>query len=284
MADSSALAVAGMRIENGAFVADFDAMEVAARAYAAQFDGMEIKTEADRKAAKKIRTDINDRIKEIDRARIDLGRAYDRPKAEFDARCKAVMAILREQGDYVRDGLARKDAEFLADRERMLAEEYEGLAPQLAEVIPLRAYTDSNSRLLGRSTSDAAAARKLADMVEQAVADRAALAESGVEFAVEADMEFCRTLSLPAALAKNAALAAAKREREAHEQAMRELHRKVESAPEPDPAPQPAKEQPAEAAKRWAIEFAGTRAQAERVAACLREMGIRGQIRALGDV
>ncbi|MEG1246512.1 DUF1351 domain-containing protein [Gordonibacter sp.] len=279
---TNALAVIDMDFDGNIFKADFDGMEKAARLYAKQFDNLPIVTEDDRKQAKTFKADINNRIKEINASRIALYKRYDEPKAPFTARCDGIIAILNEQAEYIDAGLKRKDKEFLGHREALLLQEYEAIAKELMPHIPLDVFTRADTKLLGRTRDDEKACKALGDMIITAVRDREAIKASCQEFHVEADMEYCRTLDIHAALDKNKQLADGRMRREEHERMMREVALVDEPAPEPKQEIKPAPSHYPSPAKRkgepvceWCFGFLATRSQAESLAAYARTLGIK---------
>lgn len=279
--DTNALAVIDMNFDGNVFHADFDAMEMAARAYAEQFDNLPIVTEDDRKEAKKIHGDINSKIREIDSARIAMYREYDKPKAPFTEKCNSIIAILREQAKYIDDGLKRKDAEFHDHREALLLQEYEAAAKELMPHIPLDVFTVKEPKLLGRTWGDVKACNTLLDMIETAVSDRKTIKASCQEFHVEADIAYCKTLNLSAALDHHRNLVESRRELDEHERRMRDVSLVDEPKPEPAPISKPAQPAYPTPAKRkseplqsWSFDFIGTRTQAEQLAKCAREIGV----------
>lgn len=278
---TNALAVIDMSYDGNVFSADFNAMEKAARAYAKQFDDLPIITESDRKEAKSIKAEINNRIKEVNAARIDLYRRYDQPKEDFTAKCNGVIAILREQADYIDAGLKRKDDEFRAHREAMLLQEYEATAKELMPHIPLSVFTARETKLLGRTWDDAKACKALFSMIEKAVECRESIKETCKEFHVEADMAYCQTLDILAAISRHQQLVEQRRRLEEHERKMRDAALVDDPKPEPAPESKPVQASYPSPAKRkgepvmdWNFDFRGTRTQAEQLARFAREIGV----------
>lgn len=278
---TNALAVIDMSYDGNVFSADFKAMEKAARAYAKQFDNMQIVTDDDRKRAKDIRADINGRIKEINSARIALYKKYDEPKFDFTAKCNAVIAILEEQSKYIDDGIKRKDEEFRATREALLSQEYEATAKELMPHIPLDVFTSRESKLLGRTWDDRKACNFLVGMIVNAIEDRDMIKANCQEFHVEADMAYCQTLDLRAALDRHTQLVEQRKQREEHERLMRDVALVDDPKPEPAPENKPVQASYPTPAKRrgepvqdWIFNFRGTRTQAEQLAESAREIGV----------
>ena len=278
---ANALAVIEMNYDGNVFSADFDAMERAALAYAKQFDNLPIITEDDRKIANGIKSDINGRIKEINAARIALYKQYDEPKTDFTAKCNGIISILEVQAQYIDDGLKRKDEEFHSQREALLLQEYEATAKELMPHIPLEVFIGREPKLLGRTWGDVKACKELAETIITAVRDRETIKASCQEFHVDADMEYCRTLDIRAALDRHKQLVEQRKQREEHESLMRDValvdEPKREQAGESKPVqpsyPIPAKRK-GEPLQDWCFDFRGTKSQAVQLAERAREIGV----------
>lgn len=268
-----------MRIENGSFVADWDAMELAARKYVEKFDGMEIVTDDDRKAAKKIRADLKNKISDIERARIDLGKSYDAPKFAFNDQCKKLTGIISDQIAYIDKRLKEMDEEFARDRRNALNGEYEGAAPDLMELIPLDVFLGKNPKLMGRSITESKACKTLDDMIVQAVEDRETIRNSGLQYADECDRVYCETLDIKRAISRNSELIEAERARTAHAVKSEAVDRAVHSASVVKPIPRQndrlmdePKSEPE--LMDWRFDFTSSRAVAEQIARYARSLGV----------
>lgn len=270
-----------MGSESGALSADFDAMKVAAIEYVRRFEGMEIVTDEDRKAASRVRSDLNSKIDAIERARIDAFKAYDAPKTAFKAKCDEVKQVIRDQIAVIDRRLAEMDAKFAEGRRSALLAEYEALAPDLIEAIPLDVFAKRESRLLGRTWSESNAISKLGDMVRAAVSDRESIRAASPRFATAADQHYCEHLDLSAALAEAKRLAdeAAARERHAEqmqrEEAQREARAMVRAADEDALRRGGRRAKAAVGAVRdWEFRFRATKAQATMVAEYATSLGV----------
>lgn len=227
------------------------------------------------KALKGLRADVNKAANAIDGKRKDMDRAVKGAMSEADGALNALRDRLKEV--YAKTGrrIEEADAIWLQGRTALLRHEYEGAAPDLAELIPLDAFAAREPKLLQKSWKGPKACDKLDEMIAEAVADRKRLAESDLAHPVEADAVFCRTLDLKAALDEDRRLKVAEAAKQAHLAASRQLQEQVEArrereAPKPEPAPQ----EPPEALSRWTISFTGTEAQAAEVKALMVRLGV----------
>lgn len=279
MSESTDIMKIDMRIENGFFVADWDAMELAARKYVEKFDGMEIVTEDDRKAAKKIRAELKSKITDIERARVDLGKSYDAPKFAFNDQCRKLTGIISDQINHIDKRLKEMDEAFAVDRRNALEREYEGVAPDLMALIPLDAFIGKNPKLMGRSIVETKACKTLDNMIVQAVEDRETIRNSGLQYADECDRMYCETLDLKRAISRNSELIEAERARAAHAVKSEAVDRAVHSAPVVKPIPRQnarlgdeLKGEPE--LTDWRFDFTASRAVAEQIARYARSLGV----------
>lgn len=227
------------------------------------------------KALKGLRADVNKAANAIDGKRKDMDRAVKGAMSEADGALNALRDRLKEV--YAKTGrrIEEADAIWLQGRTALLRHEYEGAAPDLAELIPLDAFAAREPKLLQKSWKGPKACDKLDEMIAEAVADRKRLAESDLAYPVEADAVFCKTLDLKAALDEDRRLKVAEAAKQAHLAASKQLQEQVEArrereAPKPEPAPQ----EPPEALSRWTISFTGTEAQAAEVKALMVRLGV----------
>lgn len=227
------------------------------------------------KALKGLRADVNKAANAIDGKRKDMDRAVKGAMSEADGALNALRDRLKEV--YAKTGrrIEEADAIWLQGRTALLRHEYEGAAPDLAELIPLDAFTAREPKLLQKSWKGPKACDKLDEMIAEAVADRERLAESDLAYPVEADAVYCETLDLKAALDEDRRLKVAEAAKQAHLAASRQLQEQVEArrereAPKPEPAPQ----EPPETLSRWTISFTGTEPQAAEVKALMVRLGV----------
>lgn len=231
------------------------------------------------KQLKALRADVNKVAKAIDDKRKAMDREIKGAVAEADGALNSLrdrmLAIYRESGKQIDEAAERQKQARL----NLLAREYEAVAPDLVALIPLESFVKKEPKLVSRDkrfTGDKAC-DMLDAMIADAVHDRARLREGDVAFSDEADMVYCRTLDLRAALDENDRLKKQKAEREAHKAAAARLDAAVGKAHEApaaanQPAPEPAQRKPAPApqeapapVKTWRLEFDATRSDAERV-------------------
>lgn len=227
------------------------------------------------KALKGLRADVNKAANAIDGKRKDMDRAVKGAMSEADGALNALRDRLKEV--YAKTGrrIEEADAIWLQGRTALLRHEYEGAAPDLAELIPLDAFAAREPKLLQKSWKWPKACHGLDEMIAEAVADRKRLAESDLAYPVEADAVFCRTLDIKAALDEDRRLKVAEAAKQVHLAASKQLQEQVEArrgqeAEKPKPAPQ----EPPEALSRWTISFTGTEAQAAEVKALMVRLGV----------
>ena len=268
-----------VRIENlddiDAFVSDIERF----------FGGVEIDVDDQEqvKQLRDLRADINKVAKAIDDGRKGMDKAINGAMAEADAALNA----LRDRVKSVYDATG-KQIDEAAERQKqarinILAGEYEAVAPDLMELIPLEVFIAKNPKLVSRDkrfTGDKAC-DLLDEMIADAVHDRERIREA--EYATEADMAYCRTLDIRAALDENDRLKREKAERESHEQAATRLdiavgraHEAVMAANEAEADKEPPKPEtpPQKPSKRFLfrLEFEATEEDGIKVRDFMRNM------------
>lgn len=268
-----------VRIENlddiDAFVSDIERF----------FGGVEIDVDDQEqvKQLRDLRADINKVAKAIDDGRKGMDKAINGARAEADAALNA----LRDRVKSVYDATG-KQIDEAAERQKqarinILAGEYEAVAPDLMELIPLEVFIAKNPKLVSRDkrfTGDKAC-DLLDEMIADAVHDRERIREA--EYATEADMAYCRTLDIRAALDENDRLKREKAERESHEQAATRLdiavgraHEAVMAANEAEADKEPPKPEtpPQKPSKRFLfrLEFEATEEDGIKVRDFMRNM------------
>lgn len=268
-----------VRIENlddiDAFVSDIERF----------FGGVEIDVDDQEqvKQLRDLRADINKVAKAIDDGRKGMDKAINGARAEADAALNA----LRDRVKSVYDATG-KQIDEAAERQKqarinILAGEYEAVAPDLMELIPLEVFIAKNPKLVSRDkrfTGDKAC-DLLDEMIADAVHDRERIREA--EYATEADMAYCRTLDIRAALDENDRLKHEKAERESHEQAATRLdiavgraHEAVMAANEAEADKEPPKPEtpPQKPSKRFLfrLEFEATEEDGIKVRDFMRNM------------
>lgn len=268
-----------VRIENlddiDAFVSDIERF----------FGGVEIDVDDQEqvKQLRDLRADINKVAKAIDDGRKGMDKAINGAMAEADD----AMNDLRDRVKSVYDATG-KQIDEAAERQKqarinILAGEYEAVAPDLMELIPLEVFIAKNQKLVSRDkrfTGDKAC-DLLDEMIADAVHDRERIREA--EYATEADMAYCRTLDIRAALDEVDRLKREKAEREAHEQAATRLdiavgraHEAVmaANASEADKEPPEPETPPQKPSKRFLfrLEFEATEEDGIKVRDFMRNM------------
>lgn len=268
-----------VRIENlddiDAFVSDIERF----------FGGVEIDVDDQEqvKQLRDLRADINKVAKAIDDGRKGMDKAINGAMAEADD----AMNDLRDRVKSVYDATG-KQIDEAAERQKqarinILAGEYEAVAPDLMELIPLEVFIAKNQKLVSRDkrfTGDKAC-DLLDEMIADAVHDRERIREA--EYATEADMAYCRTLDIRAALDEVDRLKREKAERESHEQAATRLdiavgraHEAVmaANASEADKEPPEPETPPQKPSKRFLfrLEFEATEEDGIKVRDFMRNM------------
>lgn len=268
-----------VRIENlddiDAFVSDIELF----------FGGVEIDVDDPEqvKQLRDLRADINKVAKAIDDGRKDMDNAINGARAEADKALNAlrdrVRAVYDSTGKQIDEAAERQKQARL----KILSGEYEAVAPDIMELIPLEAFIAKNPKLVSRDkrfTGDKAC-DLLDEMIADAVHDRERIREA--EYATEADMAYCRTLDIRAALDENDRLKREKAEREAHEQAATRLdiavgraHEAVmaANASEADKEPPEPETPPQKPSKRFLfrLEFEATEEDGIKVRDFMRNM------------
>lgn len=231
------------------------------------------------KQLKALRADVNKVAKAIDDKRKAMDREIKGAVAEADSALNSLRDRMKSVYDATGKRIDEANERQKQARLNILAREYEAVAPDLVALIPLESFVKKEPKLVSRDkrfTGDKAC-DMLDAMIADAVHDRARLREGDVAFADEADMVYCRTLDLRAALDESDRLKKLQAEREAHKAAAARLDAAVEKAHEVaeeanQPAPEQVQPKPAHApqeasapVKTWRLEFDATRSDAERV-------------------
>lgn len=201
------------------------------------------------KQLRDLRADINKVANAIDDGRKEMDKAINGARAGADK----ALNDLRDRVKAVYDSTGRQIEEAnerqKQARLKLLADEYEAAAPDLMELIPLEVYISKEPKLVSRDKrfTGNKACDLLDEMIADAVHDRERIRDGG-EFADEADMVYCKTLDLRAAMDEVDRLKRAKAERESHRQAATLLdvavgraHEAVTAANEAEAAKEPQK-------------------------------------------
>ena len=241
------------------------------------------------KMARKCMADLNKLKDPIDKERKRVKREYETPLKEFEGRVKAITAKIDGARAALKVQVDEADERFREMRRALLVEEYEGCAGPIADVIPFAAILED--AWLNRSTPETKAVNELYEKVEKALKGYNTLQTKELAHKDEVVKHYADTLDLIGALELEDQLN--ERDRQMAEfkaaQEAAEAVKAERTAPEPAPEPEPVPDQPTAAAPpvcRWslAMEFQGTEAFAQQVAATLKGMGITGaSIKFSGD-
>ena len=233
------------------------------------------------KMARKCMADLNKLKDPIDKERKRVKREYETPLKEFEGRVKAITAKIDGARAALKVQVDEADERFREMRRALLVEEYEGCAGPIADVIPFAAILED--AWLNRSTPETKAVNELYEKVEKALKGYNTLQTKELAHKDEVVKHYADTLDLIGALELEDQLN--ERDRQMAEfkaaQEAAEAVKAERTAPEPAPEPEPVPDQPTAAAPpvcRWslAMEFQGTEAFAQQVAATLKGMGITG--------
>ena len=246
------------------------------------FKGIEIDvTDDDQvKALKDARADVNKVANAIDQKRKDMNREIKSATNEAEKALKDMHSrVLGVVGGIDRQ-LKEADELFKQSRWNNLWREYEALAPDLMELIPLQVFTAAETKLMGKTWKGPKACSELGKMIAKAVHERDLIRESGIEFAEDADRIYCQTLDLNKAFDHNSKLVEQRKEREAHQAAATRLdiaigraHEAV-IANEPQPEPQPVQVQPEQQPdiRTFRLVFKATKEEAYKVRDFMRTL------------
>lgn len=251
------------------------------------------------KTGRAVCAELNKLKAPIDEERKRVKKAYNAPFEAFESRVKGITAKIDKARSAIKAQVDEADEGFSANRKAQLEEEYIACAGPIVDVIPFDAIIES--AWLTRSTSWPKATRALADKVEEAIKGYSTLQTKELHHKDEVVKKYADTLDLIAALELEDQLNERDREMEAFKAAQEAAQRVAQQRSEPEPIPTPERatepasgpavivaDAPAdEPVFRWALsmEFTGSRAYAERVAATLKSVGVTGAtIRCKGAV
>lgn len=154
--------------------------------------------------ARKLCAMLNKIAEPINKKRIEIKKLYSAPLNEFDDRVQAVIRKIKDARADLNDQVKEADAMFKDRRMEFFREEYEGIAGELANVIPLEAIVETE--WFQRSKSDVYGAKKLADKAEKALAGYRNLDAQSFNHKAEVLREYCLTLDTQKALSIEADL------------------------------------------------------------------------------
>ena len=190
------------------------------------------------------------------------------------SRVKAIYDLMGKQMDQAEE--ERRQARY-----NILWREYEDLAPDLMELIPLDSFLAREPKLMGATWIATKACKELGEMIRKAVHERDLIRESGIEFPNDADRVYCQTLDIAKAYDRNAQLVEERKQREAHmdaaarlDQAIGRAHQAVVGQSAPEPEPEPVQTQPAQPAdlRKYRLVFMATKEEAYKVRDFMRTL------------
>lgn len=151
------------------------------------------------KQARKLCTMLNKMAEPIDKKRKEVKKTYSAPLNAFDDRVQAVIRKIKDARAELNDQVKEADAMFKNNRMAFFAEEYEGVAGDLASVIPLEAIVEDE--WLQRSKSEMYGAKKLVEKAAKALEGYRNLESQNFNHKQEVLLEYCLTLDTQKALA-----------------------------------------------------------------------------------
>ena len=256
------------------------------------FGGVEIDVDDPEqvKQLKDVRADINKVANAIDDGRKEMDKAINGARAEADGALNALRDRVKSVYDSTGRQIEEANERQKQARLKLLADEYKNVAPDLMALIPLESFIAKEPKLVSRDKrfTGNKACDLLDEMIADAVHDRERIRDGG-EFADEADMVYCKTLDLRAAMDEVDRLKRAKAERESHRQAATLLdvavgraHEAVTAANEAEAAKEPQKtETPPQTPPRrflFHLEFEATEADCIKVRDFMRSLpGLEGK-------
>lgn len=244
--------------------------------------GMVIDPESDAelKNARAVMNELNKLKKPIEDERKRVKREYDAPLKAFEAEVKAITSKIDEARDFVKVQVDNADEEFKARRKAHLAEEYEGVAGLLANVIPFEVILEPE--WLRRSKAESAAEAALQDKAATALKGYETLMKKQLVHADEVIKRYAETLDVISALELEDELNERDRQMAEFKAAQEQVEAVRNPEPEPMPEPEPEPEQDTQDTSvpvlRWSLnmEFTGTREYAKAIADTLKRLGITG--------
>lgn len=245
------------------------------------------KNEQQIKEGRTCMADLNKIKAPIEAERKRIKGLYNAPLKAFEDRVKAITAKVDDARANLKRQVDAADEAFRDARAAALREEYDNVAGAMAGVIGFEAILDR--AWLNRSVGEAKACSLLADKAAEALKGYNVLLEQSLNHKDEVMKRFSETLDLALSLELEAKL----NEADAKMAEFKEAQKAANMAPEEVLAKEPI-EEPSERAVaapnpinryRLEMEFKGTQAFAQDVAATLKGIGITGAtIKCLGEV
>lgn len=273
-------------------IIEMDAEIRKCNAVVAEFEGSTL-ADASTDDVKRLSQDLSRHYRDADEARKRFKREWQEPQKAVEAAFKEALAPMKELVDEYKGELDARNAATRQERYEDLCAVYEQSAPEIADIIPIESFGVVREKVSVAKDWETSGKRKavagLMGGVERFYADLDAVRSSGLEFQQEAENELFKTLSLQAALSKNAELAERRRQVERFNA---EMGIAPEPEPEPDPMPEPepqpepmqqpepeqAAAQPSELVGRYCIVCDMTPAQKHGLLGYMRAEGIHGHI------
>lgn len=229
--------------------ASFAALEAYVDEQIKMFAGTKIdpENEAEISAGRKVCAELNNLKKPIEAKRKEVKVEYEKPLKQFEADVKKITSkidVAREQIDMQ---VKEADRLFRERRHNHLREYYQAIAGDMTEIIALEAIEDS--KWLTRM-SLTKAENELSEKAAQAVGDRETLKGLNLPFWREADMLYCHTLDLQAAINRNSCLVEEQKRVKEHDEkafllAQEAAKRAAEAAKQTPSVPEKASKAPA---------------------------------------
>lgn len=167
----------------------------------APFIGAQIDSEDSEQVsqARKLCAALNKLADPIDKERKRVKKEYQKPINAFDERVQAVIRKIKDARADLNDQVKEADAMFKDRRLVVFRDEYDAIAGDLANVIPIEALLDNE--WFQRSKSEIYGLNKLAEKAEKALQGYKNLREQNFNHKQEVLHEYCMTLDTQKALA-----------------------------------------------------------------------------------
>lgn len=230
------------------------------------------------KQARACMADLNKMKAPIEEERKRIKKAYNAPLAAFEGRVKGITSKIDAARSGLKEQVDAADAAFREKRKAKLAEEYEGVAGAMADVVPFDAVLDPS--WLNRSTVEAKALAAVADKAEAALKGYDALLAQNLNHKDEVLKRYAETLDMTFSLELEAKLNERDAEMAAFKAAQEAAGMAEKEPSEPEPQPMAPAQGGQDRRFLWCLsmEFEGTREQAQAVADALKELGVSGAV------
>jgi predicted HNH restriction endonuclease len=271
--DETGLAIVAPQAQTGKVVADFDAMLKAVEDYVEPIRGIVIEPgdEDTRKWATLVKNDLSQKRGELENARKAVKKTLMEPYDAMLPGYNKVLGVIDAEYNGIMGQLRACDEAFQSAAEAHMREYYVAIAGDLGGVIPYEAV--ENKRWYNRSFGQVKAENEMEDIIARAIAQRRTLQGLKLAHASEADMVFCRTLDLQAAIDEDKRITEAEQARAEHERRSAELAAEVSENQMEYADVRPVER---DITMRYEMVFEGTSEQAHRIAAYVKEIGANG--------